>query len=246
MLIKTKYYNLHLNLLSDKSINMNDYLGDEITLRDISKMESIFGQKSSSSQPSSSSTSSTYVPGQYSMPQSFQGVQSQIDRARNWIQNNLKCVTETLRQYINQYPPLAAFLFTLLILSAVPVAIFVVFGVSTTVFFLTIALIGFSAVEGTILLTSGGILLAILSGIALFTTCTFGFLALSYMGYKGTCSACSQLWQGASYIGNKVQEQSQSMMPQTSSMMSGSSGGSSSFQQSSPSSQQQQQPPTRQ
>lgn len=215
---------------------MQDFVRDEITLQNISEMESIFGQKSSSQQ------SSTYVPGQYSMPQSFQGVQSQVERARNWIQNNLKNVTDTLRQYINQYPPLAAFLFTLLLLSAVPVSIFVVFGVSTTVFFLTIALIGFSAVEGTILLTSGGILLAILSGIALFTTCTFGFLALCYMGYKGTCSACNQLWQGASYIGNKVQEQSQSMMPQG---MSGVSGSGGSFQQS-PSSQQQQPPSSRQ
>lgn len=170
-------------------------------------MESIFGQKSS---PSSTSPSSTYVPGQYSMPH---GVQTQVERARYWIQNTLKNSTETIRKYITQYPPLAAFLFTLLLLSAVPVSIFVVTGLSTTIFFLTIALIGFSAVEGTILLTTGGVLLAILSGIALFTTCTFGFLALCYMGYRGTCSACCQVWQGASYIGNKVQEQTQSMMP---------------------------------
>lgn len=178
-------------------------------------MESIFGQKSQTSSSSTGSTpssSSTYVPRQYSMPQGFQGVSSQVERARNWIQSTLKNTTDTVRQYITQYPPLAAFLFTLLLLSAVPVSIFVVTGVSTTIFFLTIALIGFSAVEGTILITSGGILLAVLSGIALFTTCTFGFLALCYMGYRGTCSACSQLWQGASYIGSKVQEQTQSMM----------------------------------
>lgn len=171
------------------------------------------------------------------MPQGFQGVQSVVDRARSWVQTTLKTYTDTIRQYVTQYPPLAAFLFTLLLLSAVPVSIFVVFGVSTTVFFLTIALIGFSAVEGTILITTGGILLAVLSGIALFTTCTFGFLALCYMGYRGTCSACSQLWQGASYIGSKVQESTQSMMmpqQQQPGMM-----GSSAFQQSS------QQPQTR-
>ena len=181
-------------------------------------MESIFGQKSS--QPSSSpASSSTYVPGQYSMPQ---GVQSQVEKVRNWVQNTLKNTTDTVRQYVTQYPPLAAFLFTLLVLSAVPVSIFVVTGLSTTIFFLTIALIGFSAVEGTILITTGGILLAILSGIALFTTCTFGFLALSYMGYRGTCSACNQLWQGASYIGCKVQESTQSMMqPQSGGIMGG-------------------------
>ena len=197
-------------------------------------MESIFGQKSQTSTSTTGSTpSSTYVPGQYSMPQSFQGVQTAVDRARFWVQNTLKNSTDTIRQYVTQYPPLAAFLFTLLLLSAVPVSIFVVFGVSTTVFFLTIALIGFSAVEGTILITTGGILLAVLSGIALFTTCTFGFIALCYMGYRGTCSACCQLWQGASYIGSKVQESTQSMMmPQQQQQQPGMMGGSS-FQQSS-------------
>lgn len=187
-------------------------------------MESIFGQKSqaqTSTSSSSTSPSSTYVPGQYSMPQGFQSVTSQVERVRNWIQSSLKNATDFVRQYVTQYPPVAAFLFTLLLLSAVPVSIFVVFGLSTTIFFLTIALIGFSAVEGTILITSGGILLAVLSGIALFTTCTFGFLALCYMGYRGTCSACSQLWQGASYITSKVQEQTQSMMQPQSGMMGG-------------------------
>ena len=184
-------------------------------------MESIFGQKSQAQTSSTSSTSpsSTYVPGQYSMPQGFQGVSSVVERARNWAQNALKNGTDFVRQYVTQYPPVAGFLFTLLLLSAVPVSIFVVFGLSTTIFFLTIALIGFSAVEGTILITSGGILLTVLSGVALFTTCTFGFLALCYMGYRGSCSACSQLWQGASYITSKVQEQTQSMMQPQGGMM---------------------------
>lgn len=171
-----------------------------------------------------------------------QGVQSQVEKVRNWAQNTLKNTTSTVRQYVTQYPPLAAFLFTLLLLSAVPVSIFVVFGLSTTVFFLTIALIGFSAVEGTILITTGGILLAVLSGIALFTTCTFGFLALCYMGYRGTCSACSQLWQGASYIGSKVQESTQSMMqPSQQQQSSGMMGSNIPFQQQ----QSSQQPQTR-
>lgn len=174
-------------------------------------MESIFGQQKGSSSSTTGGTTgtsgpSTYVPGQYSMPHGLQGVQTQVERARNWIQEALKNTNDTLRRYINQYPPLAAFLFTLLVLSAVPVSVFVIFGVVTTVFFLSIALIGFSAIEGTILLTTGGILLAVLSGISFFTTCAFGFIAVCYMGYRGSCSACNQLWQGASYIGSKVQE----------------------------------------
>lgn len=182
-----------------------------------SEMESIFGQKSSTSMPYSSTTGSTSQQPQqqtpFSMPSGLQNIQSQIDRARYWLQNNLRGVTEQARYYINQYPPLAAFLFTLLVLSAVPVSIFVAFGVVTSVFFLSVALIGFSVVEGTILLTSGGVLLAVLGGIGLFTTCAFGFLALCYMGYRGTCMACNQLWQGASYVGSKVQEQSSQFMP---------------------------------
>ena len=158
--------------------------------------------------PSSTSTTSPF-----SMPTSLQNLQSQIDRSRAWLQQNLRQGAETLRQYINQYPPLAAFLFTLLVLSAVPVSIFVVFGVTTAVFFLSVALVGFSVVEGTILITSGSVLLAVLAGIGLFTTCAFGFIGLCYLGYRGTCAACSQLWQGASYVGNKVQEQAQYMQP---------------------------------
>ncbi len=182
------------------------------------RMESIFGQKSSSAMPTSSysqqpSSSSSSPSSQFSMPSGLQNLQSQIDRSRVWVQQNLRQATDTLRQYINQYPPLAAFLFTLLVLSAVPVSVFVVFGVTTAVFFLSVALIGFSVVEGTILITSGSVLLAVLAGIGLFTTCAFGFIGLCYMGYRGTCAACGQLWQGASYVGTKVQEQAQYMQP---------------------------------
>ena len=176
-------------------------------------MESIFGTTSTSGAQQPQTQQQSYSqrgPSGYgtsaSVP-SLQQVQYQVEKARNWIQNYLQNVTENLRYYVNQYPPLAAFLFTLLILSAVPVSIFVVIGLVTSVFFLSVALIGFSAIEGTILLTSGGILLAVLSGIAIFTTCAFGFLGLCYMGYKGTCAACTQVWQGASQLQSKVQEQ---------------------------------------
>lgn len=183
-------------------------------------MESIFGQKTSSSSTFTPTGGAGTGTGQFSLPSGLQNVQTQLEKARCWTQHALKNGMDTLRFYINQYPPLAAFLFTLLLLSAVPVSIFVVFGVVTSVFFLSIALIGFSAVEGTILLTTGGILFAVLGGIALFTTCAFGFLALCYMGYRGTCVACNQLWQGASYVGSKVQEQSSQFMPQQSSSSS--------------------------
>jgi hypothetical protein len=178
------------------------------------EMESIFGQKSSTSSPSYTQPQQPQPQAQpFSMPSSLQNLQAQIDRSRLWIQQNLRQSTETLRQYINQYPPLAAFLFTLLVLSAVPVSVFVVFGVTTAVFFLSVALIGFSVVQGTILITSGSVLLAVLTGIGLFTTCAFGFFGVCYMGYRGGCAACCQLWQGASYVGSKVQEQAQYMQP---------------------------------
>lgn len=107
------------------------------------------------------------------------------------IQNS----ADTLRVYVNKYPPLAAFLFTLVIFSAVPVTIFLVYGSITAMVFFSIALIGFSVVEGVALLGGGGILLAVL-GVILFIT-SIGFLWMSaiYLFYRGCCLAYNKIQQ---------------------------------------------------
>jgi hypothetical protein len=190
-----------------------------------SAMESIFGSQSSQAQqqPSLGRTPTGYS--QTSAGSSIQQVQYQVEKARTWLQNWLQNSTENLRYYANNYPVFAAFIFTLLLLSAVPVSVFVVNGILTALFFLSVAVIAFAAIEGTILVTTGGVLLAVLSCIALFTTSAFGFLAISYMGYKGVCCACQQLKEGASYIQSKTQEQGGPSLQQFMSQVTGQPSG---------------------
>lgn len=114
-------------------------------------------------------------------------VANSFERVREWLQQWIQNSADTLRVYVNHYPPLAAFLFTLLVLSAVPVSVYVIFGLVTATIFLTVALVGFSIVEGFILLISGGILMTILGGVALFTTISFAVVSSIYASYRGGC-----------------------------------------------------------
>ena len=146
---------------------------------------------------------------QQTMHQMTGQMQGGLERMRDWLQNWIQNAADTLRVYVNQYPPLAAFLFTLLVLSAVPVSVYVIFGLVTSVIFLTIALIGFSFVEGFILLTSGGIFMAILGGIALFTTIGFAMVSAVYTSYRGGYFLASNLWQAGGQFSGQVREAAQ-------------------------------------
>ena len=131
------------------------------------------------------------------MQEKLQGKPEQkYSRLRQWIQNSV----DTLRVNANQHPPLAAFLFILLVLSAVPVSVFVGFALVTSGIFLAIALIGFAMVEGFVILTSGGILIAILGTIALFTTATFAFIGMIYLAYRSGRLVTQKLWQKDDYV----------------------------------------------
>lgn len=132
-----------------------------------------------------------------------------LERMRDWLQNWIQNAADTLRVYVNQYPPLAAFLFTLLVLSAVPLSVYVIFGLVTSAIFLTIALVGFSMVEGFVLLTSGGILMTILGGIALFTTVGFTVISTIYLGYRASRYVGSNIWQAGGQISGQVKEAAQ-------------------------------------
>lgn len=113
-----------------------------------------------------------------------QRASNQVEHLRNWITRSLQNSVSILREYANRYPPFAAFLFSLLVLSAIPVSIYVLFAVCTSAAILAIALIGFSIVEGTMLVCGGGILLAVLGGVCLFTLITFGFISFFYTAYR--------------------------------------------------------------
>lgn len=133
-----------------------------------------------------------------------------LERMRDWLQNWIQNTADTLRVYVNQYPPLAAFLFTLLVLSAVPVSVYVIFGLVTSAIFLTIALVSFGLVEGFILLTSGGILMSLLGCIGLFTTIGFSVVSSIYLGYRGCSFVASNVWQA----GGQMKESMRSSMQQ--------------------------------
>lgn len=179
-----------------------------------------FDMQPFSSQPTTSyGQQQPYGQTQHTMQQMSGNVASGMERARDWLQNCIQNCSDNMRVYVQQYPPLAAFLFTLVVLSAVPVSVYVLFGLVTSAIFLTIAFIGFSLVEGFILLTSGGILLTVLGGIALFTTVGFSVIFAIWASYRGGSMLVSNVWQGSGQISGQLREAAQrvssSMQQQT-------------------------------
>lgn len=170
-----------------------------------------FGQTvpATSSQPGESNPLPLRQQAHYGMQQMTGRMTGSLERVRDWLQQWIQSSADTLRVYVNQYPPLAAFLFTLLVLSAVPISVYVLSGLATLAIFLTIALVGVSLVEGFILLTGGGILMAVLGGIALFTTMGFAVVGSIYLSYRGGCFLASNMWQASSQIGGQFKEAAQ-------------------------------------
>lgn len=163
--------------------------------------------------------------GQYKQ-QAQQQAQGSVMNVRNWLVQSINSTSDTLRHYINRYPPLAAFLFTLIVLSAVPVACFTVFTFVTSAIFLTVALIGFGVVEGLCLMAGGGVLLAVLGGITLVTTIGFAWISLVYVAWRGSSVLAQRLMEGGQQLGQKTQEaihQMQQQSGQSSNPITGSS-----------------------
>jgi hypothetical protein len=144
-----------------------------------------------------------------------QQVQHTAQQYRNWLTESLSSAADTLRDNVNRYPPLAAFLFTLLVLSAVPIGLFVLFVLITSSIFLSIALVGFGLVEGFCLMLAGGVLVATLSGIGLVTTIGFSWIGAIYVLVKGGSSIFSRLSQQAQYVTQRTQESLQHMAGST-------------------------------
>lgn len=148
-------------------------------------------------------------PGSHTIQQVSGQMQGGLERMLDWLQNWIQNTADTLRVYVNQYPPLAAFLFTLLVLGALPVSAYVVFNLITGGIFLTIAFIGFALVQGFILLSTGGILLAVLGTLALFTTMGFAMVSAVYLSYRGGCYVACNLWQAGGQISSQMKEAAQ-------------------------------------
>ena len=103
----------------------------------------------------------------------------------SYFQEKAQKLGEVIRIYVNRYPPLAAFIFTLLAFSALPISIFVLFAAVTVAATLSVALVGFAIVEGAMLFTGAGVLLAVLGGVTLVTGIVFSWLFGIYLSYRG-------------------------------------------------------------
>lgn len=147
--------------------------------------------------------------------QAQQQAQGSVMSVRNWLVQAINNTSDTLRHYINRYPPLAAFLFTLIVLSAVPVACFTIFTFVTSAIFLTVALVGFGFVEGLCLMAGGGVLLAVLGGIALVTTIGFAWVSLVYVAWRGGSFMAQRLMESGQQLGQKTQEAIHQMQQQS-------------------------------
>jgi hypothetical protein len=62
--------------------------------------------------------------------QSHQGFGGIFSSAREWMQYSIENSSDFMRRYVNQYPVLAAYLFTLMAFSAVPVSIYTILSSS--------------------------------------------------------------------------------------------------------------------
>lgn len=134
-----------------------------------------------------------------------------IEKARNWVSSCVQRGTEGIRVYVHRYPPLAAFLFILLVLSSIPITLFTIFVISTVVCTLSVALIGFGVVEGTILLAGTGVLLFVLAGIMVATVLGFIWGYGAYLAYAGCCKAFGSVKKGAMVVSGKLSETAQNI-----------------------------------
>jgi hypothetical protein len=138
-----------------------------------------------------------------------QGVWNATGKAHSlmsWCQSNARYVADTIRVYGQRHPPLAAYLLTLFALSSIPLTIFLIFSMSSAFVFLSIAFIGFSMAEGTMLAIGSGILLFVVGGIGLFTSIAFFWIALAWYSFKGFRYAFSKVNQGVSQVATNVKQ----------------------------------------
>lgn len=168
--------------------------------------------------------------------------QQSVNTVRSWLTNGINQSADSLRYYVNRYPPLAAFLFTMLVLSAVPLACFFTFAAVTTAIFLSIAMIGFGIVEGLCLMAGTGVLITVLGGIGLITSLGFAWVGAVYAAWRGGSAIAGKLMEGGQQLQHKTQEaisQMQQQYRQPGSTSTPSSSGQGIFTSSSPSQQQQ-------
>lgn len=103
-------------------------------------------------------------------------------------------IAAAVRSYAARYPPLAAFLYMLLLLGAIPTSAFAIFAIASSLSLLAAFLVGFALIQGLILAVSGTILLAALGSIFLLTALSFGAASFAYLCLVGARRSAGLLY----------------------------------------------------
>lgn len=113
-------------------------------------------------------------------------LQSQSASKRKLVIKALNDFNGIVRHGSKTFPPIALLVYSLVALSAVPVALFAIFALITSAILLCISFIGFGLVEGLCLMAGGSILVLALSGITLVTLVGFVLISMGYFAWLGS------------------------------------------------------------
>lgn len=150
---------------------------------------------------------------------------SRTQQLVSYLQEKAQRLGETIHVYVNRYPPLAAFIFTLIAFSAIPISIFVLFAALTTAATLSVALVGFAMLEGAMLFAGAGVLITVLGGVTLVTGVAFCWLFGIYLSYRGIsmlyCNLSGGAWSLTESVRGLTEKTKQAVASQSSSPIGG-------------------------
>uniref|UniRef100_UPI00398F34B0 lipid droplet assembly factor 1-like n=1 Tax=Pristiophorus japonicus TaxID=55135 RepID=UPI00398F34B0 len=115
----------------------------------------------------------------------MQDLQNRFNTMMHTINSNSKVaafMSSSVGQYLDDHPFLALLLLVFTIMSAVPVGLFLIFAVITSL----LACIGFIVMEGLMLSVGGVVLLCFLCGLVLISLAISSLLAICYFMFSTT------------------------------------------------------------
>ncbi|XP_038676445.1 lipid droplet assembly factor 1-like [Scyliorhinus canicula] len=115
----------------------------------------------------------------------MQDLQNRFNTMMHTINSNSKVaafMSSSVGQYLDEHPFLALLLLVFTIMSAVPVGLFLIFAVVTSL----LACIGFIVMEGLMLSIGGVVLLCFLFGLVLISLVITSFLAICIVTFSTT------------------------------------------------------------
>jgi len=141
---------------------------------------------------------------QHTTKQTSRAMTNRFRNIIDYMQGMMQNMGDTLRIYVNRYPPLAAFLFTLLIFSAIPITMFLIYVATTVAVTFSTATIGVVVVEGALLALGAGALLTVLFVITAVTGVGFSWLFSFWLAYRSAYVLFSKVSSGTSSLTDVV------------------------------------------